>query len=61
MLGRLNSLASSENMLMRSDPQTETTSSTREQLERWNQWALAQAERIDPSLEDRYLAAIMDE
>lgn len=29
-------------------------------LDQWAEWALAQAERIDPSMSDRYLAAIRD-
>lgn len=31
-----------------------------EQIETWSQWALAQANRIDPALEERYLKSIQD-
>lgn len=37
-----------------SDPVTED-------LERWSQWALAQADRIDPIVGDKFLAAMRDE
>ena len=34
---------------------------SREALERWSKWALAQADRIDPSLCERFLAGFVDE
>jgi len=36
-------------------------SSSIDELERWSQWALAQADRIDPAIGERFLKAILDE
>ncbi len=41
--------------------QAKAEGSPSDQLEWWSQWALAQAERIDPSLGARYLAVTLDE
>jgi hypothetical protein len=40
---------------------TENSSCSREELERWSQWALAQAERIDPVAGGKFLLAMKDE
>jgi hypothetical protein len=32
-----------------------------DELERWSQWAIAQADRIDPSFDERFLAVVRDE
>jgi hypothetical protein len=34
--------------------------STVEELEKWSKWALAQADRIDPAIRERFLAAMQD-
>jgi hypothetical protein len=41
--------------------QTHDRSSPIDELERWSQWALAQADRIDPAIGGRFLKAIQDE
>jgi hypothetical protein len=44
---------------IRSSAARDTTSAT--ELEQWSEWALAQADRIDPSIAGRFLKAIDDE
>ena len=41
--------------------QTENSVCSREELERWNQWALAEADRIDPVVGGKFLLAMQDE
>jgi hypothetical protein len=41
--------------------QTDNSASSREELERWSQWALAEADRIDPVVGCRFLLAMRDE
>jgi hypothetical protein len=41
--------------------QTDNSACSREELERWNQWALAEADRIDPVVGCRFLLAMRDE
>jgi hypothetical protein len=41
--------------------QTRDRSSSMDEFERWSQWALAQADRIDPAIGGRFLKAIQDE
>ncbi len=39
----------------------QNTTSVAEAFELWSRWALAQADRIDPSIGDRFMAAMQDE
>ena len=41
--------------------QLRDAASVTEEFEQWSRWALAQADRIDPSVGDRFLAAMQDE
>lgn len=41
--------------------QSSSTSTSAKELERWSQWALAEADRIDPSIDTRFLAVLHDE
>jgi hypothetical protein len=41
--------------------QTDNAACPGEQLERWSQWALAEAERIDPVVGERFLLTMRDE
>jgi hypothetical protein len=41
--------------------QTDNTTCSGEELERWSQWALAEAERIDPVVGGKFLSAMRDE
>jgi len=41
--------------------QTDNSACSREALERWSQWALAEADRIDPVVGCRFLLAMRDE
>jgi hypothetical protein len=41
--------------------QTSNAACSSEELERWKQWALAQAERIDPVVGGKFLLAMQDE
>jgi hypothetical protein len=41
--------------------QTDNSACSREELERWSQWALAEADRIDPVVGCRFLLAMRDE
>jgi len=41
--------------------QTDNSACSREELERWSQWALAEADRIDPVVGGRFLLVMQDE
>src|ERR1700722_8459186 len=41
--------------------QTDNSACSREELKRWSQWALAEADRIDPVVGCRFLLAMRDE
>ncbi len=41
--------------------QTDNSACSREELERWSQWALAEADRIDPVVGGRFLLLMQDE
>jgi hypothetical protein len=41
--------------------QTDNAACSREELERWSQWALAEADRIDPVVGCRFLLTMQDE
>jgi len=41
--------------------QTDNAACSTDELERWSQWALAEAERIDPVVGERFLLTMRDE
>ena len=41
--------------------ETRDSSLSMDQIERWKNWALTQADRIDPTISGRFLKAMQDE